>query len=836
MKSNRTQLSTEAIDNFEQLLTEWCNTIESYLLQPLHTTDADDVGPRGELEHWRGRMQKLTSITEQLKRPDCKQVISVLGALTKNTTDLNKQNIVNLLRRWKQIDVNITEQANEAKDNVKYLYTLERFIDPLYTGNAETITDTLPALMNSIKMIHTIARYYNTSERMTSLFAKITEQMISNCKMHITGEENSDSLWETDPQDLVRKLEACLKLNEAYQEQYRITKSKLEQTPKGKQFTFDEMKIFGKFDLFCRRVIKLIDMFSTIDQFNSLSKNKLEGMERLIEQFHQIVKEFRQKRHDLLDYHNNKFDRDYVEFNVKITDLEAALQQFINSSFENITSIEHSLQLLRKFQSILQRESLKSDLDSKLNIIFQNYGLELEQVQQLYEREKHDPPIPRNLPPVAGNITWSRHLLKRIEEPMKQFESNQNVLAGKEAKRIIKMYNKVAKTLVAFEYLWYQAWVQSIDQAKAGLQATLIIRHPDDGKLYVNFDQEILQLIREAKCLDRMGIEIPDGASIVLFQEEKFKNYHNELHWALSEYDKVVSKVIPVTAMVLRPHFRDMEYKLRPGMITLTWTSMNIDAYKGHIHNGLRKLEELVANINDIIENRIEKNLKIVSKTLLVDLPDAESFSVDEFVKMQEKHITRQSTLLQGKNLEIEFAVRDLIKTISSYKLETHGHLETVAEEEVLKLKKHYNHFMYQALLHCAKNSMNALKKRIGSRPVSTSADVEASESAKKAATVQPFFEVDIQLSAPNVVLHPSLDEIQECINRSAQAILRCFKTVKDWTLDTDGPRNRTFFDRITKDIEIVRVALLLTGCIQGIRNTVQEYLNSRQVRLAMAR
>ena len=107
---------------------------------------------------------------------------------------------VSLLRRWKQIDVNITESANEAKDNVKYLYTLERFIDPLYTGNSETITDTLPALMNSIKMIHTIARYYNTSERMTSLFAKITEQMIANCKMHIIGEGSVDALWESDPQ------------------------------------------------------------------------------------------------------------------------------------------------------------------------------------------------------------------------------------------------------------------------------------------------------------------------------------------------------------------------------------------------------------------------------------------------------------------------------------------------------------------------------------------------------------------------------------------------------------------------------------------------------------
>lgn len=58
-------------------------------------------------------------------------------------------------------------------------------------------------------------------------------------------------------------------------------------------------------------------------------------------------------------------------------------------------------------------------------------------------------------------------------------------------------------------------------QAKAGLQATLIIRHPDDGKLYVNFDQEIMQLIREAKCLDRMGIEVRTGPLIFKRADKK---------------------------------------------------------------------------------------------------------------------------------------------------------------------------------------------------------------------------------------------------------------------------------------------------------------------------
>lgn len=44
----------------------------------------------------------------------------------------------------------------------------------------------------------------------------------------------------------MRQLESCLKLNEAYAEQYRQTKLKLQQTPRGKQFDFSEAEIFGE--------------------------------------------------------------------------------------------------------------------------------------------------------------------------------------------------------------------------------------------------------------------------------------------------------------------------------------------------------------------------------------------------------------------------------------------------------------------------------------------------------------------------------------------------------------------------------------------------------------
>jgi len=59
----------------------------------------------------------------------------------------------------------------------------------------------------------------------------------------------------------------------------------------------------------------------------------------------------------------------------------------------------------------------------------------------------------------------------------------------------------------------------------------------------------------------------------------------------LKEYERIIGKVKPIMKTLLGPHIDDLELKLRPGMVILTWTSMNIDSYLEHVHNGLRRLE-----------------------------------------------------------------------------------------------------------------------------------------------------------------------------------------------------------------------------------------------------
>ena len=166
--------------------------------------------------------------------------------------------------------------------------------------------------------------------------------------------------------------------------------------PKGKQFEFSTNQIFGKFDLFCRRVTKLIELFSTIQQFRTLERHNLEGMEHIINNFYTLVKAFKHKGFQLLEYTSNLFDRDFVEFNVDVSQLETELQQYIDKNFDVITNIEDSLKLLRKFQSILQRESLRNNLETKFTIIFHNYGLEIHQIEEQYQKFKNNPPIVRS--------------------------------------------------------------------------------------------------------------------------------------------------------------------------------------------------------------------------------------------------------------------------------------------------------------------------------------------------------------------------------------------------------------------------------------------------------
>jgi dynein heavy chain len=64
------------------------------------------------------------------------------------------------------------------------------------------------------------------------------------------------------------------------------------------------------------------------------------------------------------------------------------------------------------------------------------------------------------------------------------------------------------------------------------------------------------------------------------------------------------------------------------------------------------------------------------------------------------------------------------------------------------------------------------------------------------------------------------MEEFQSCINSAAKAMIESYEIISTWKNCSES-----FFVKLSKDIEVVRTVLLLTGCVHGIRTAVSYYL-----------
>uniref|UniRef100_A0A8D1CH64 AAA+ ATPase domain-containing protein n=1 Tax=Sus scrofa TaxID=9823 RepID=A0A8D1CH64_PIG len=442
--------------------------------------EADDSGPLTELEHWKRMSAKFNYIIEQIKGPSCKAVINVLNVAHSK-----------LLKNWRELDARITDTANESKDNVRYLYTLEKVCQPLYNYDLVSMAHGIQNLINAIRMIHSVSRYYNTSERMTSLFIKVTNQMVTACKAYIT-DGGTNHVWDQETPIVLTKIQVCISI---------FIFIKL--LPSGeKSFEVSEMYIFGKFEAFCKRLEK-VKMITIVQTYSALSNSTIEGIDIMAIKFKNIYQGVKKKQYDILDPRRTEFDTDFLDFMTKINGLEVQIQAFMNSTFGKILSS-----------------------------------------QQLYHSQKDDPPLARNMPPTAGKILWVRQLYRRISEPINYF-----FVSHVEGKAVIRQYNKLSYVLVEFEVVYHMAWMKEISQLQQALQATLFVRHPETGKLLVNFDPKILEVVRETKCMIKMKLDVPEQAKRLLKLESKLKG--DKLYLQLKNFYPGVAEHKDISKLVL---------------------------------------------------------------------------------------------------------------------------------------------------------------------------------------------------------------------------------------------------------------------------------------------
>uniref|UniRef100_A0A8D1M5E9 AAA+ ATPase domain-containing protein n=1 Tax=Sus scrofa TaxID=9823 RepID=A0A8D1M5E9_PIG len=805
----------ETLEKIEGCMKVWIKQTEQVLAENNQLRkEADDLGPRAELEHWKKRLSKFNYLLDQLKNPDVKAVLAVLAAAKSK-----------LLKTWREMDIRITDAANEAKDNVKYLYTLEKCCDPLYSSDPISMIDAIPTLINAIKMIYSISHYYNTSEKITSLFVKVTNQMISACKAYITN-NGTASIW-SQPQDVVvEKILSAIKLKQEYQHCFHKTKQKLKQHPNEKQFEFSEMYIFGKFETFHRRLAKIMDIFTTFQTYAVLQDSKIEGLDGMVTKYQDIVATIKKKEYNFLDQRKMDFEQDYEEFCKQTNDLHNELQKFMDVTFERIQNTNQALSMLKKFERL---NIPNLGIDDKYQRILENYGADIDMISKLYTKQRSDPPLARDQPPIAGKILWARQLFHRIQQPMQLFQQHPTVLQTAEAKPVIRSYNRVAKVLLEFEVLYHRAWFQQTEEIHIGLEASLLVKAPGTGELFVNFDPQILTLFRETECMSQMGLEVSPLAAALFQKRDVYKKNFSDMKMMLAEYQRVKSKMPPIIEQLMVPHLSKVEEALQPGLAALTWASLNIDIYLKNAFAKIKDLELLLDRVNDLIEFRIDAVLEEMSSTLLCQLPQEEPLSCEDFLQMTKDLCVNAAQVLHFKSSLVEEAVNELInmlldvevpskeerekvsninsadsKNESSAKREE-GTLDTstsslnarpgllplttfarkkketeVLEEGARELLSHFNHQNTEALLKVTRNTLEAMRRRIHSSNLIHFRDSNSASKMKQNSL--PIFRASITLAIPNITMAPVLEDIQQTLNKVVECVVTITKGVRQWS------------------------------------------------------
>ena len=113
----RAAMDPDMLTRCEATIQEWMVQTEGLLAETEGTRkEPDDAGPDTELVFWRNRMAKFNGVAEQLKSKEARFVLGVAQTAKSQR-----------YKHWKAVDNAITDALNEAKDNVKYLATLEKY-------------------------------------------------------------------------------------------------------------------------------------------------------------------------------------------------------------------------------------------------------------------------------------------------------------------------------------------------------------------------------------------------------------------------------------------------------------------------------------------------------------------------------------------------------------------------------------------------------------------------------------------------------------------------------------------------------------------------------------
>lgn len=199
----------------------------------------------------------------------------------------------------------------------------------------------------------------------------------------------------------------------------------------------------------------------------------------------------------------------------------------------------------------------------------------------------------------------------------------------------------------------------------------------------------------------------------------------------------------------------------------------------------------------DLYECRIQAHLCTMSRTLLLTLPHNEAWTTSHFLQEALAHSEAGGNILSACSQRVQDAVKELLellrKTAAIPTINSFDSDETIrSKQDELELFQahcqdlfiYFKHRNLEALIASVRGTLDNLRRcitastsrsriRYGINP--TSNDDSAHPTA--------CFQADLILSIPNIVMQPTLEEMQNTVNQAVHYICEVGQHIGLWTI-----------------------------------------------------
>ncbi|KAG5441844.1 Dynein heavy chain 10, axonemal [Clonorchis sinensis] len=464
-----------------KLLKVWDQQIDA-VMELLNPSRSTECGPLDEVDYWRHRCKVLTAIAEALRSKKSQWVINAWAVLNPEAPPYNR-------------GAEIKAQMLEAKDNSRFLLLVERHFKNVQFGSTfEIVTDTIPAMVQSLRLIWTISRGYNKDERMGPLLQRIAWALCDRviCVLEVSH------LFSQSIRTILREVRAAIRMLTTFENTYLLERQRVEATSQDNRWEFDRKSLFGDIHYMKRILTDIYDMAKCANEFyhmfgpelkNITGDNKtLSEILRLVDQLFTAMKS-QELPCPFLQKNEKMWLKVKAEFEDNASMIDAKAKNFINDYFAHIRGPTSAFDLLEKFKSVKARAAITCLLKDKYRDVLRSFGNELVKVESKFKESRDAPAVAHYLPPTAGSISWSRLILLTVKASILRFiQSQPDILEEDEGKAVKARYISLAEELRKYERGRHRSWEAEVNATVSlRLSQPVLFKHTNQ----IPYDQTV---------------------------------------------------------------------------------------------------------------------------------------------------------------------------------------------------------------------------------------------------------------------------------------------------------------------------------------------------------